>query len=481
LVQRENRAVSLLRLTVLLVLLAAAFVTVWLVYHSFRNKEYVSFEEEYRAITTRLIDLYRNDILQKLWVARNLASSLTAMIVAQQLQAPNITIPSFDALSEAAVRLAPVGTVKWAPLLFTPVDQRAFAAYAALQPNVSHPVDDEEEDLGEDDNDSTRRKMLGENQSLSSPVVFNISSPVWQASPSFGANHNARNYDLMTHPIFRDALLAMMEVKGPVMTRTYVLGPSAEDESEDESEESEDEDSEAESEDEGTAASENEDEEENEQEDENMLEEEQGVKGEAEAGDGEANEEEQSTELVEATEHSEEKEEATLQATLPQPVTDNGGSRRRRRRRLGSSDSASGDEGSAGGDGMERAMTLFFPVFDDDEKTSIVGSVSLELVFGSFLSGYLSHEGHLQLNYVENVFDTDEVDAILENTCGQVFTTNIDDSKFSSKCIAYTMPPSVLGQSNKRLLCLAMHTSFSMQAPSSSAQKEIFTNARLPT
>jgi hypothetical protein len=80
---------------------------------------------------------------------------------------------------------------------------------------------------------------------------------------------------------------------------------------------------------------------------------------------------------------------------------------------------------------MERAMTLFFPVFDDELKTNIIGSVSLELVFGAYLSGYLSHdEEHLKLGYAENVFDTDEGDGILENTCGQVFTTTIHDSKF---------------------------------------------------
>jgi hypothetical protein len=119
LVSRENCAVNLLRAAVLVVLIAA-FVAVLLVFQSFRGKEYQAFEEEYQAISTRIIDMYRNDILQKLWVASNLASTLTAIIQAQELQAPNITIPSFHAISASAVKLAPVDTVKWAPLLFNP-------------------------------------------------------------------------------------------------------------------------------------------------------------------------------------------------------------------------------------------------------------------------------------------------------------------------------------------------------------------------
>jgi hypothetical protein len=149
----------------------------------------------------------------------------------------------------------------------------------------------------------------------------------------------------MTDPIFRDALLAMIETKGPVMSRTYILGPR-DDDDDDEEEEEEDEE-------------------------------------------------------VERPEESSDEEESSAES--------------------------SDEEG--GVDDLDRAMTLFFPVFEDEEKTNLVGSVSLELVFGNFLSGYLSHEGNFKLQYDENVFDTDEVDAVLENTCGQVFTTAIESSK----------------------------------------------------
>jgi hypothetical protein len=427
LVQRENRAVRLLRVAVMLVLIAAAFVTIWLVYDTFRAKEYQAFEEEYRAISTRVIDLYRNDILQKLLVARNLASTLTAMIQAQKLVAPNITIPSFHLISASAIKLAPVGTIKWAPLLLNPQDVQEFAAYSAFMFNLTNlastkPADDEPEELEEDDKD-TRRRLLLENQAF---PVYNISSPVWQASPSFGSNHNARSYDLMTNLIFRDALLAMMEIKGPVMSRTYILGPAQEEGSEDEEEESEDEGSEDESEDEANAAGPNEQEE---------------------------DEDEDKNEETEVEEH--EQAEGTPGETKPEPETDNVGNnlrRRRRRRRLEASSESESSDAESDGDGMERAMTLFFPVFDDELKTNIIGSLSLELVFGAFLSGYLSHEGNFKSDYAENVFDTDEVDAILENTCGQVFSTLIDDSKF----LTTDMLRRLLIRSNLLHLCLLL-------------------------
>ncbi|CAB9497872.1 Receptor-type guanylate cyclase gcy [Seminavis robusta] len=379
LVKKETRMVHTLRVIVIVVLLVAAFVTSSIVYSTFKDKEYDSFLEEYRAISTRIIDLFRNDILQKLWAAKNLASTVSGMIQAQQDVAPNITIPAFDAIVLSAIKLAPAGTVKWSPLLYDQQDRDSFLAYASaghhdhivaaagtnqsLDSLDQQDSDDESEDVNNND-DAARRlaRLLTPDDHYS-----NFSSPVWQASPSFGKGHNALFYDLMANPIFSDAIQAMIDTKGPVMSRVYELGPIQDDDSEDGSE-SEDE---SKSEDEASS--------------------------------------------------SEEDHESEDEVEQHESEDDHDG----RRRLDSSSDSDSSDDA---GDGKERAMTLFFPVFEDDTHTHIVGSVSLELLWSDFLSGYLLVEGGEELNYAEDVFDTDEVDAILENTCGQVFTTSIDES-----------------------------------------------------
>jgi len=106
---------------------------------------------------------------------------------------------------------------------------------------------------------------------------------------------------------------------------------------------------------------------------------------------------------------------------------------KRNRRRL---DSDSEDDEEETGDGKDRAMSMIFPVFaggneTDHELDHLVGSLVIDFDWSDFLTGYLLVEASdgERLDYEENIFDTDEVDVVLENTCGQIFTLKVDESK----------------------------------------------------
>ena len=93
LVRNENTAVGIVRVVVLLVLVSAATITGILVYRFNSSSEQESFESEFDAVATKIVESMAADAALKFWMARTLANTVTLTMENTGVTALNLTLP----------------------------------------------------------------------------------------------------------------------------------------------------------------------------------------------------------------------------------------------------------------------------------------------------------------------------------------------------------------------------------------------------
>ena len=128
LVRRENQAVRITGIVVLVVLLAAASLTSFLTYRFTRDAETASFRDSFADIGNKITEGMLSETLLKFWTARTVASVITLQMDSMGTDKMNVTVKqeNFDTVCQEALYKGGASSVSWTPILKNDLERRHF-------------------------------------------------------------------------------------------------------------------------------------------------------------------------------------------------------------------------------------------------------------------------------------------------------------------------------------------------------------------
>ena len=135
LVRKENKALSITRIIVFLVLVASAVATAFLVFRFARDSEEDSFENQFDGVAGRLVDGMTSDVALKFWVGRTLSSAISMAMQQSGATKLNLALPQnlWDTMTGEARFNANVFFVSWSPMIANDDERRQFETFAQQQ------------------------------------------------------------------------------------------------------------------------------------------------------------------------------------------------------------------------------------------------------------------------------------------------------------------------------------------------------------
>lgn len=130
-IKRENRVIFLIRIVVVLVLISAAVSTAAIVYTVTSQAEQSSFETEFDAVASKIVDSLVADTALKFWMARTLANSISLALELTGLPISQLSIPQskWERATQEIKFVARSHLVSWSPFLFSDEDRQSFEEY----------------------------------------------------------------------------------------------------------------------------------------------------------------------------------------------------------------------------------------------------------------------------------------------------------------------------------------------------------------
>lgn len=129
----ENKAVQILRVALAILLVAAAVATSMLVYRTSRDAEFDSFQKQFEAVATALLESFRSDVGEKLYGALSISSFVGGALEQTGRKPWQLDLPITRMLQgTAGARFASHSLLlSYSPMIFTEEARTEFEEYAA--------------------------------------------------------------------------------------------------------------------------------------------------------------------------------------------------------------------------------------------------------------------------------------------------------------------------------------------------------------
>lgn len=231
--QRETKALSLLRVMVIVVLVVACVLVSLSTFLHTRDKEEKDFESHYAEYASQILNSFQDQVGLQLTALDSLASDISSVARTTVSEWPAVTVPDFEVRGTKTRSLANVLS-----LMFLPV-----VTGETLSAWEEHSVRDQDrllDSLGYKTGNSNGELELerispvifsgheDEDDSTSSTVGFFL--PLWQISPVVPVA-SVYNYDMMRRKEFSGPLHALIESKEAVIGKSIDLSDPSQDQS----------------------------------------------------------------------------------------------------------------------------------------------------------------------------------------------------------------------------------------------------------
>ena len=214
--RKDTKAACHLRVLVIaLFIFMSVFVPI-IIYITARKNEENSFNSEFDALATKVVDSFEFNVARKLGAIDSLDISVTSYAVGMNLTFPFVTIPDFDLRSANTLALADTFSVFLVPLVLDTV-RSEWEVYSANNKNWIEQALNRKV--------ATSRRRLGEfhdyiyrfdDQGNAVPVAANQTQyfPIWQNAPVF---EDLVNFDLLSIETYSEGILAMLKTEEAVL------------------------------------------------------------------------------------------------------------------------------------------------------------------------------------------------------------------------------------------------------------------------
>jgi hypothetical protein len=136
LVRQENRAVTVVRVVVFLVLLGAAVVASTFIYIFTKKSEQDAFESDFSGMANSIVSSLSGDSISlKFWMARTLAQTVSLAMATTGTNKLNLTLPNdkWDSITQEIRFVGNAALSAWSPLLFSQEEREAFEMHATSE------------------------------------------------------------------------------------------------------------------------------------------------------------------------------------------------------------------------------------------------------------------------------------------------------------------------------------------------------------
>jgi hypothetical protein len=168
---KETKAVSVLRVLVLVLLFVTATLTSVGVYWQISNEEKRHFEVEYQANAERIIESFHDAVARRLGAIHSMATAVTSYALDTKQTFPLVTIPHFEIRGSDLRIQADAAIIHWMPLVTdeTRVDWEEYALANRYQIDESFQEDarrreQQDDELGLPNTTGTSDQMLQHSQ-----------------------------------------------------------------------------------------------------------------------------------------------------------------------------------------------------------------------------------------------------------------------------------------------------------------------------
>ena len=204
-------------------------------YFYLKRNEHEKFETSYFDQATRVIDAVQIQSNRRVGTIQAFAESITSHALHYNMAWPNVTLPDFERQATATSRIAGVMSLFLVPLVQDwqreQWEEYSVANQAWLEEGLE--VQKEEDRrrraqnsivLGwEEDNDLSIPEKIYRVEGLA-PAPENGPGPYlpqWQVSPALEDVPELVNFNLLSHPGYKDSLNAMLSIEAPVVGRSF--------------------------------------------------------------------------------------------------------------------------------------------------------------------------------------------------------------------------------------------------------------------
>lgn len=139
-VKRVTNTLLVLRITLGVILIAAAISVSWGMYCLVKEEQRLHYTTDFHDYSETIVGAFNHSTSNKFWAAHSIASTLTSFFASSGMVFPNLTLTDFPVVAVGARIMAEASAITFSPVLFSENELAEWEAFATRESEVSSTV-----------------------------------------------------------------------------------------------------------------------------------------------------------------------------------------------------------------------------------------------------------------------------------------------------------------------------------------------------